>query len=96
MPSLLLDHWAQLVRDFKDSEKAYDMEPRDSELLAMAIADYIQITPIRQWNLFVQKRGEDFDKLMVKLESKRFDSEAIQRFVAEDELWKVTLELGAR
>ena len=96
MPSLLMDYWAQLVRDFKDSEKAYDIEPRDSELLAMAIADWIQTTPIRQWNLFVQKRGEDFDKFMAKLEAKGFDSGAIQRFLDEETLWKVTLELGAR
>lgn len=95
MPSLLLDHWAQLVRDFKDSEKQYDIEPRDSELLAMAIVDWIQVTPIRQWNLFVQKRGEDFDKLRAKLEAKGFDDQAVQRFLEEDELWKVSLELGS-
>ena len=95
MPSLLLDHWAQLVRDFKDSEKQYDIEPRDSELLAMAIVDWIQGTPIRQWNLFVQKRGEDFDKLMAKLEAKGFDDQAVQRFLEGDELWKVSLELGS-
>lgn len=95
MPSLLLDHWAQLVRDFKDREKAFDIEPRDSELLAMAIVDWIQVTPIRQWNLFVQKRGEDFDKLMAKLEAKGFDDQAVQRFLEEDELWKVSLELGS-
>ena len=95
MPSLLLDHWAQLVRDFKDSEKAYDIEPRDSELLAMAIVDWIQTTPIRQWNLFVQKRGEDFEKLMAKLETKGFDDQAVQRYLEEETLWKVTLELGA-
>ena len=96
MPSLLLDHWAQLVRDFKDSEKQYDIEPRDSELLAMAIVDWIQGTPIRQWNLFIQKRGEDFDKLRAKLEAKGFDDQAVQRFLEEDELWKVSLELGSR
>ena len=96
MPSLLLDHWARLVREFKDSEKAYDIESRDSELLAMAIVDWIQVTPIRQWNLFVQKRGEDFDKLMAKLETKGFDSQAVQRYLEEEELWKVSLELGAR
>ena len=96
MPSLLMDHWAQLVRAFKDSERQYGIELRDSELLAMAIVDYIQVTPIRQWNLFVQKRGEDFDKLMAKLEAKGFDSEAVQRYLSEEELWKVTLELGER
>ena len=96
MPSLLLDHWAQLVRDFKDREKQYDIEPRDSELLAMAIVDWIQVTPIRQWNLFIQKRGEDFDKFRAKLEAKGFDDQAVQRFLEEDELWKVSLELGSR
>jgi hypothetical protein len=96
MPSLLLDQWAQLVRDFKDREKAYDVEPRDSELLAMAIVDWIQTTPIRQWNLVVQKRGEEFDRLLAKLEAKGFAQEAVQRFLEEDELWRVTLELGSR
>ena len=96
MPSLLLDHWASLVREFKDSEKAYDIEPRRSELPVIAIVDWIQVTPIRQWNLFVQKRGEDFDKLMAKLETKGFDSQAVQRYLEEEELWKVSLELGAR
>jgi hypothetical protein len=62
----------------------------------MAIVDFIQVTPIRQWNLFSQKRGEDFDTLMRNLEAKGFDSDAIQRYLAEEDLWKVTLELGER
>jgi hypothetical protein len=96
MPSLLLDHWAQLVRDFKDSEKAYDITPRQSELLALAIVDWIQLTPIRQWNLFIQKRGEDFDRLMGVLEAKEFDPEAVRRYLETEDLWTVTLELGER
>ena len=95
MPSLLLDYWAQLVRDFKDSEKEYGIEPRDSELLAMAIVVGIQSTPSRQWNLFVQQRGEEFDALMAKLEAKGFEAEAVQRYLAEEALWKGTLELGS-
>jgi hypothetical protein len=96
MPRLLVDHWAQLVRDFKDREKTYAIEPRDSELLAMAIVDWIQITPIRQWNLFVQKRGEEMDRLRAKLEAKGFDQQAVERFLDDEELWRVTLELGSR
>lgn len=88
----LLDHWSQLVRTFKDSEKEYDIEPRDSELLALAVLDYIQWTRIRQWNLFVQKRGEDFEKFMATL-LKRFEESAIRRFLEDEELWKVTLEM---
>ena len=96
MPSLLLDHWAQLVRDFKDSEKAYDRTPRESELLALAVVDWIQLTPIRQWNLFVQKRGEDWDRLKAFLEERGQDLEAFQRFVEDEPRWTVTLELGER
>lgn len=96
MPSLLLDHWAQLVRDFKDREKAYDRTPRESELLAHAVVDWIQLTPIRQWNLFVQQRGEEFDRLLAVLEAKGVDLEAVRRFLDTEELWTVTLELGSR
>jgi hypothetical protein len=89
----LLDHWAQLVRSFKDSEKEYDVEPRDSELLAQAALDYAQWTRIRQWNLFSQKRGEDFEKFIEKLKV-RFEEEPIRRFVENEELWKVMLEMA--
>lgn len=90
---LLLDHWSRLVRDFKDSEKEHDKEPRDSELLALAIVDHIQWTRIRQWNLFVQQRGEDFDKFRAKI-LQNFDEDALQRFLEDEQLWKVTLEMG--
>lgn len=91
---LLLDHWSKLVRAFKESEKEYDIEPRDSELLSLAVLDYIQWTRIRQWNLFVQQRGEDFDKLIEKLKQRNFEEEQIHRFLENEELWKVTLEMG--
>lgn len=89
----LSDHWSKLVRDFKDSEKEHDIDPRDSELLALAVVDHIQWTRIRQWNLFVQKRGEDFEKFMEKLKL-RFQEDAIYRFLEDEELWKVTLEMA--
>lgn len=89
----LLDHWSQLVRDFKDSEKDHDIEPRDSELLALAVLDHIQWTRIRQWNLFIQKRGEDFEKFIEKLKA-RFQEDAIYRFLEDEALWKVTLEMA--
>jgi hypothetical protein len=89
----LLDHWSELVRAFKDSEKENGVEPRDSELLALAALDHIQWTRIRQWNLFVQKRGEDFEKFVEALK-RRFEEPAIRRFLEDEELWKVTLEMG--
>ena len=89
----LLDHWTKLVRHFKDSEKEHGVDPRDSELLALAAVDYIQWTRIRQWNLFVQKRGEDFEKFMETL-LKRFEEPAIRRFLEDEELWKAMLEMA--
>lgn len=89
----LLQHWSELVRNFKDREKEYEKEPRDSELLALAVVDHIQWTRIRQWNLFVQQRGEDFDKFKEKM-LKNFEEDALQRFLEDEDLWKVTLEMG--
>jgi len=91
---LLLDHWASLVRSFKDSEKTRGVEPRDSELLSLKILDFIRYTRIRQWTLFVQKRGEDYDKMVELLTESGFDPAAIQRFVESEELWTTTLELA--
>ncbi len=91
---LLMDHWASLVRDFKDSEKEHDIDPRDSEQMALAIVDYIRYTRIRQWNLFTQKRGEEYEKMVATLEERGFTPEAVERFVEEEQRWKVTLEMG--
>jgi hypothetical protein len=93
---LLMDHWASLVRDFKDSEKEHDIDPRDSEQLALAIVDYIRYTRIRQWNLFIQKRGEEYEKLVETLIARGFNQSAAERFVEDEERWKVTLEMGER
>jgi hypothetical protein len=91
---LLLDHWATLVRTFKDSEKTLGIEPRDSELLSLKILDFIRYTRIRQWTLFVQKRGDDYDKMIEVLRESGFQPEAIQRFVESEDLWATTLEMG--
>jgi flagellar biosynthesis regulator FlaF len=89
-----MDHWATLVRTFKDSENALGIEPRDSELLSLKILDFIRYTRIRQWTLFVQKRGDDYDKMIEVLRESGFQPEAIQRFVESEELWATTLEMG--
>ena len=91
---LLMDHWASLVREFKDSEKEHDIEPRDSEQLALAVVDFIRYTRIRQWNLFLQKRGEEYETMIERLVDRGFTQEAVTRFVEGEERWKVTLEMG--
>ncbi len=91
---LILEHWGELVRDFKDSEKEHGMDAYETERLAREILDYIRYTRIRQWTLFVQKRGEEFEKMMEMLYEREYDIKAARRFLENEELWKVTLELG--
>lgn len=90
----LMEDWAELVRDFKDSEKEHDIEPRDSELLATDILNYIRWTRIRQWTLFVQKRGEEFEKFIALLKQREYEEDAIRRFLENEDLWEVTLKMG--
>jgi hypothetical protein len=91
---LLMDHFASFVRDFKDSEKEHDIDPRDSEQLALAIVDTIRYTRIRQWNLFQQKRGEEYEAMVRRIVERGIREEALTRFVEDEDRWKVTLEMG--
>ena len=91
---LLMNHWAELVRDFKDSEKQYDIEAYDTEMMSRVILDFIRHTRIRQWVLFSQQRGEEFEKMMAILEEKGYDLTSAQRFLENEDLWKATLEMG--
>ena len=90
----LQEHWASLVRDFKDKEKAFGQDGYATEQLATAILDYIRWIRIRQPKLFAQQRGEEFERMMIQLEKKEHNIEAIKRFLDDDDLWQVTLEVG--
>jgi hypothetical protein len=91
---ILLDYWGQLVQDFKDSEKEHGIQAYETEDMARQILSYVRFTRFRQWTLFVQKRGEEFEKMLEKLRKLNFNPKAIERFLEEEELWKTTLELG--
>jgi hypothetical protein len=94
---LLKDYWAQLVNEFKDEERtAYDLDGYESEQLALDILDHIRTTRFRQWTLFVQKRGEEFEAFMTKLEKRSYQPDAIKRFLDNEELWKTTIELATQ
>lgn len=93
---LLMDHWGTLVRAFKESEKAYDQDGYTSELLARAILDYSRFTRFRQWTLYTQQRGQEFENLMTRLEEDGHSLEAAKRYLEEEELWKTTIELAAQ
>ena len=88
---ILLEHWASLVRKFKDEEKG---DTRASEEVSLFILNYIRYTRIRQYNLFTQKRGEEFERMVTLAEQKGYDVEALRRFIENDERWETALELA--
>ena len=91
---ILVDYWGSLVRNFKESEKRFGLSGYETERMAQDILNYITFTRIRQYNLFVQQRGEDFERMLIKLRQSGYLEEAIQRFLQDERLWKTTLELG--
>ena len=93
---LLMDHWGTLVREFKDIEKEYDQDGYASEQLARAILDYSRFTRFRQWTLYTQQRGKEFEELLVRLEQDGHSLDAAKRYLGEEDLWKTTLELAAQ
>lgn len=90
---LLADHWAGLVRDFKDLERQEGNSGYEAEKLCRFVLDYIRNGRFRQYNLFTQKRGEEFERMYERLTSE-FNEEPVKRFLEEDELWKTTLEMA--
>lgn len=92
---LKLDYWAQIVRNFKDSERQeHRRENRDTEELAKFILDYATWTTFRQYKLFQQRRGEEFEALLARIEESEKDLEAAKRMIYDDEFWEATLELA--
>jgi hypothetical protein len=83
---LLQEHWSSLVRKFKDEEE----DKYEAEKLALFVLDYIRYTRFRQYNLFSQKRGEEFDRMV----DKSGNEDMLRRYVEDDERWKTTLEFA--
>ena len=94
---LLKEYWAQLVNDFKDEEREeHEQDGYATEQLSLDILDHLRTTRFRQWTLFVQKRGEEFEQMMAKMEKRGYDSDAIKRFPDNEELWKTTIDLASQ
>ena len=91
---ILQNHWGSLVRNFKDDEKAFGQDLYESEQLCQGILDYITYTNIRQYKLFQQQRGEEFERMIIILKQHEHNAEAIARFLENEDLWKTTLELA--
>ena len=91
---ILSDHWAGLVRDFKDSEKEHGYSASDTERLARFILDYATNTRFRQYNMFTQQRGEEYEIMFKKIESLGLSVESARRMVYDETFWKTTLEMA--
>lgn len=91
---LKTEHWVSLLRDIKDSEKEKGFSGHEIERIAKDILDFASYTRIRQYNLFTQKRGQDFESMIAKLNSKGYSMEAVDRMLTNEEFWKTTLELA--
>ena len=85
---LLQEHWSSLVRKFKDEENPEDRY--EAEKIALFILDYIRYTRFRQYNLFTQKRGEEFERMV----DQSGNAEMLRRFIENDERWQTTLEFA--
>lgn len=89
------NYWAALVRIFQDEEhQDHGIRYYDSLRLAQNILDYVRYTRIRQWALFVERRGEEYEQMIESLVDDELSKESILRFVEQEDLWKATLEMA--
>jgi len=89
---LTLEHWNSIVRGMKDSEREFDIPARKTEDLAKTILRVVRSTRFRQGLLFKQKRGEEYEKFVEKLNSD-YDPEAVHRALDNDEFWEACFSL---
>ena len=86
---LVSDHWSSLLRHIKDETG----QRYKTENLANDILRYIRYHRFRQYNLFIQRRGEEYEKMMEEL-LKNYEKELIDKLVLDDQFWNLTIEFG--
>jgi hypothetical protein len=90
-----VDHWGSIVRDLKDTEReAHGIPNYTTEQLARRVLAFVQTTRIRQYPLFTQQRGEEYERMIATLVESGFDLAAVQRLLAEEAFWQTTLKLA--
>ena len=88
---LAKEHWASLVRDFKDAEREYDIPAYNSECLARDILGAVR-GRIRQLKLFREHRGEEYETMVTKL-NELYDPTSVKRILEDEEFWEATFTL---
>jgi len=89
---LTLEHWNSIVRTIKDAEREYDIPAQATSNLAKDILIFIRSTRFRQALLFKQKRGEEYERFVERLNAD-YDADAVKRMLDNDELWEVCFSL---
>jgi hypothetical protein len=89
---LTLEHWNSIVRVMKDEEREYDVSAYATTNLAKDILETIRSTRFRQGLLFKQKRGEEYEKFVERLNDS-YDNDAVKRILDNDEFWEVSFSL---
>ena len=87
---LTLEHWSAIVRTMKDEET--EATPYQTERLAKEILRVIRNARLRQGLLFKQKRGEEYELFVEKLNSE-FNPEVVKRALDNDEFWEACFSL---
>jgi len=84
---LTLEHWSAIVRTMKD-----EGDPYQTERLAKDILRVIRNARFRQGLLFKQKRGEEYELFVEKLNSE-YDPELVKQTLDNDEFWEACFSL---
>ena len=90
---LTLEHWNSIVRVMKDTEREeYEIPAQATSDLAKDVLRTIRSTRFRQGLLFKQKRGEEYEAFVEKLND-TYDHGAVKRILDDDEFWEVCFSL---
>jgi hypothetical protein len=89
---LTLEHWTSIVRKIKDEELEYEISAYKTGQLAKDILTTIRSSRFRQAVLFREKRGEEYERFVTKL-NVIYDPEAVKRILDNDEFWEACFSL---
>ncbi len=89
--AIITDHWVSILRQIKDEVRD---SARQMEHLAKDILRHIRYTRFRQFALFTQRRGEEYEAFIEKMVEKH-PLERVNAIIDNEEFWKTTLELAS-
>jgi hypothetical protein len=87
--------WGVQVQNFKDSEKYFDIQPYQSELLARDLLNFMRYHYFVKFILFRQRRGQEYELMLQQLTVK-YGEAPVLRAITNDDLWEATIRLSGR